>query len=207
MTAGGPVTLLVATTNAKKLGELQALLSTLPLKLVCLKDLPPTEEVAEDGKTFADNAILKAVGYAKQTGMLTLAEDSGLCCDALEGAPGVYSARFSGAEGNDDKNNEKVLRLLDAVPDNCRGAHFSSAIAIADPTDVIGGVEGEVYGVIARERRGENGFGYDPIFYYPPFERTFGEVPVEKKHEVSHRAKALEKAKSLLETYLAESPS
>ncbi len=196
--------LLVATTNPKKLVELQALLAGLPVRLSCLKDLPSYTEVPETGKTFEENAILKASGYAKQTGLLTLAEDSGLCCDALEGAPGVYSARFAGEGKSDPENNQKVLRLLEGLPDNCRQAHFISAVALATPEKVVGTVTGEVPGYIASEPRGMNGFGYDPIFFYSPFGKTFGEVPAEMKHQVSHRAKALEKAKALLKNFLAQ---
>lgn len=194
--------LLVATTNAKKLKELQDLLSGFSLHLVCLRDFPHVEEVPETGSSFVENAILKAIGYAKQTGLLTLAEDSGLCCDALEGAPGVYSARFSGPEKSDHENNLKVLKLLESLPDNCRGAHFKSVIALAEPDQLIGTVEGEVHGYIQREIVGEHGFGYDPIFFYPPFQKTFGQVKGEDKHRVSHRAQALEKAKGLLKKYL-----
>lgn len=194
-------TLLVATTNPKKLTELQDFLSGLHLRLVCLADFPDHQEVSENGKTFQDNAALKAFGYAKQTGLLTLAEDSGLCCDALEGAPGVYSARFSGEGKSDSENNLKLLKLLENVPDNCRGAYFQSVITLALPGRLVGAAEGEVHGFISHEIRGTNGFGYDPLFFYPPFGKTFGEVPSEMKYQVSHRTKALGKAAVLLQDY------
>ncbi|MBI3313306.1 MAG: RdgB/HAM1 family non-canonical purine NTP pyrophosphatase [Candidatus Omnitrophica bacterium] len=194
--------LLLASTNRKKLEELQTLLSDLDIEVVCLKDLANFQEVPENGKTFRENASLKALGYARQSGLLTVAEDSGLCCDALEGAPGIYSARFAGSSKSDAENNEKLLKLLAKVPDNCRGAHFKSAVAIAEPEFLLTTMEGEVHGVISHEVRGENGFGYDPVFFYPPFGKTFGEVPPEMKHQVSHRAKALEKAKNYLKNYL-----
>ncbi len=187
--------LLIATTNQKKLLEIRELFARFPLRLLCLADLPSYQEVPETGKTFKDNAILKALGYARQSGFLTLAEDSGLSCDALEGAPGVYSARFAGEPCNDDANNSKLLKLLEKIPDNCRGAHYTSAIALARPENLIGVVEGEVHGVISRELRGTQGFGYDPLFFYPAYGKTFGEVSAAMKHQVSHRAKALEKAK------------
>lgn len=193
--------LLVATTNPKKLVELKTLLEDLSVALCSLADLPDVSEVPEEGKDFQENAARKALGYAKQTGLLTLAEDSGLCCDALEGAPGVYSARFAGEGKIDRENNLKLLRLLEKVPDNCRGAHFVSAVAVAEPNRVIGVGEGEVHGVISKEIRGTNGFGYDPVFIYPPFGKTFGEVAPEIKNKVSHRAQALEKAKKLLADY------
>ena len=194
--------LLVATTHKKKLAELKTLLEDLPLQLISLSDSGPYREVSEDGKTFEENAGLKASGYASQTGYLTLAEDSGLCCDALEGAPGIYSARFAGPGKNDRENNLKVLKLLEKVPDNCRGAQFVSAVALSEPGKVIGAVRGSVHGIISREIRGSQGFGYDPIFYFPPFGKTFGEVPPEMKHRVSHRAQALQKTQKMLREYL-----
>jgi len=195
--------LLIATTNAKKLNELRELLEDLPVELVGLKDLPHYQEVPEDGKTFWDNAAAKALGYAEQSGLLTLGEDSGLCCDLLEGAPGVYSARFSGSDKDDEANNRKVLQLLAGVPESERGASFKSAVAIAEPGKIIGVVEGEVQGRIAESVFGTGGFGYDPIFYYPPYGKTFGQISSEMKHRVSHRSRALKKAKELLRSYLS----
>lgn len=194
--------LLVATTNPKKLIELRTLVADLGLDLLCLSDLPGYTEVPETGTTFQENAILKARGYAAQTGCLTLGEDSGLSCDALNGAPGVYSARFAGEDKDDAANNDQVLNLMKPIPDDHRGAHFISAVALADAAHLIGVVEGKVDGQISREVVGSNGFGYDPIFYYPPFGKTFGQVPSEMKHQVSHRAEALKKAKTLLRDYL-----
>lgn len=196
--------LLVATTNPKKLIELETLLADLPLKLHSLRDFPNIREVPEDDVTFQENASKKALGYATQTGLLTLAEDSGLCCDALEGAPGVYSARFAGSGKGDRENNLKLLRLLEKVPDNCRGAHFKSAVALAEPDRLVGVVEGEVHGIISHEIRGTRGFGYDPVFIYPPFGETFGEVDAERKNKVSHRSQALSKAKILLTGHLGK---
>jgi len=192
--------LLVASLNAKKLKEMRDLLTGLPFEVVGLSDFADIVEVPEDGKSFEENAIAKASGYAKQTGLLTLAEDSGLCCDALEGAPGIYSARFSGLDKDDHANNLKVLRLLEKMPDNCRGAYFKSAVAIANPQQVFGVVSGQVHGFINKQLCGNQGFGYDVLFYYPPFKKTFGEVPSEMKYQVSHRFKALQKARTMLET-------
>lgn len=196
------IRLLVATTNLKKLKELRELLTGLPLVLMSLKDFPGMTEVAETGKTFAENARLKALGYAAQTGIFTLGEDSGLCCDALDGAPGVQSARFSGLEKNDEENNRKLLGLLKNVPDSKRSAHYTAAIALAEPGRIVAEVAGDVHGVICREARGTGGFGYDPLFFYQPFQKTFAEVPAEMKHGVSHRAKALAKLRNVLEDYL-----
>lgn len=197
--------LLIATGNKKKLGEFQELFKTFPVETLCLSDFPKIKEVEETGKTFEENATLKALGYAKQTGMLTLGEDSGLCCDALEGAPGVYSARFAGEGKSDSDNNQKLLRLLDGIPVNCRGAHYKSVIALAVPDKLIGSVNGEVHGVIHHSLAGSGGFGYDPLFFYHPYQKTFGEVSPEMKHKVSHRAKAFVKAKALLQQYLSVS--
>lgn len=196
------VKLLVATTNRKKLIELKTLLADLNFELLCLADLPGYQEVSETGSTFRENASLKALGYARQTGYLTLGEDSGLCCDALDGAPGVYSARFAGESKDDRENNQKLLLALESVPPGSRGAYFASAVAIALPDRLIGVAEGRVHGVIGREVLGEHGFGYDPVFFYPPFERTFGQVPAEEKNRVSHRAEALRQAKELLKNFL-----
>ncbi len=198
------IPLLVATTNKKKLREIQELFADFPIRILPLEDLPSYREVPEPGKTFKDHAVLKAIGYARQSGILTMAEDSGLSCDALEGAPGVYSARFAGEPGHDDANNAKLLKLLEKIPDNCRGAHYTSAIALALPDELIGVVEGEVHGFIGRELRGTNGFGYDPLFFYPSYAKTFGEVSAEMKHRISHRARAFEKAKGLFQSFLTE---
>lgn len=194
--------LLVATTNRKKLDELNALLAAVPVKLLCLKDLESFEEVPESGGSFTENAVLKAYGYARQSGLLTLAEDSGLCCEALEGAPGVYSARFSGDAKDDDENNRKLLSMMEPIPDADRRARFVSAVAVAEPGRLVGVVEGFVEGFIARSRSGSHGFGYDPVFYYPPYKKTFGEVSAEMKHKVSHRFLALSKARELLREHL-----
>jgi XTP/dITP diphosphohydrolase len=196
------VKLLVATTNLKKLRELHDLLFGLPIKLLSLRDFPGIEVVEETGKTFRENARLKALGYARQTGYLTLGEDSGLCCDALDGAPGVFSARFSGLEKNDEANNSKLLDLMRDVPDPERSAHYISVIALAEPDRIVGEVAGEVHGFIRREPRGTGGFGYDPLFYFPEFQQTFAEIPSEMKHTVSHRGQAFAKLLKVLEAYL-----
>ena len=198
--------LLLGTGNRKKLEELESLLQDLPFELISTKEFPHLIEVLEDGLTFQENAIKKATQLARQTGLLTLGEDSGLVVDALEGAPGVYSARFAGPEKNDLKNCEKVLRLMEKLPDTCRGAAFKSAVAIALPEGPLGVTEGEVRGEIARQMRGKNGFGYDPIFIYGPFAKTFAEVPIELKHQVSHRSQALHEARRILLEYAKISP-
>ncbi len=190
--------LLLGTGNQKKLEELETLLQGMPFEIVSLRAFPHVKEVIEDGATFRENAAKKAREIARQTGLLTLAEDSGLTVDALEGNPGVYSARFAGSEKDDVKNCQKVLRLMEKLPDTCRGASFKSVVAVAIPERLIGITEGEVRGGIAYQRRGSGGFGYDPIFIYGPYGKTFGEVSPAMKHRVSHRAQAIEKAKKIL---------
>ncbi|HOG23147.1 MAG TPA: RdgB/HAM1 family non-canonical purine NTP pyrophosphatase [Candidatus Omnitrophota bacterium] len=200
--ADKPIRLLVATGNQKKLGEFRELFRDFPIQLLSLKDFPGIREVEETGLTFEENARIKALGYASASGCLTLGEDSGISCDALGGRPGVFSARFSGHEKDDQANNRKLLESLGSVPDDQRMAHYTAAIVLAEPGREIFSTIGEVHGFINREPRGHGGFGYDPIFYYPPFGKTFAEIPIEKKHEVSHRSKALRKTKMFLERYV-----
>ncbi len=190
--------LLIATRNPKKRDEMAALLKGLPIQVLTLADFKNVTEIEEDGKTFRENAEKKALGYAKQTGCLTLAEDSGLCVDYLKGEPGVYSARFSGSEKNDLKNCEKVLKLLKGVPEEKRTASFKCTAALALPGKILEVVEEEVEGRIAYRMHGTGGFGYDPLFFYPGFGKTFGEVSPEMKHRVSHRGKALRKIRGRL---------
>lgn len=194
--------IVLATTNKGKLKEIVALLAGLGVEVKSLADFPGCPEVIEDGKTFRDNALKKAREVAAYTGLPALADDSGLCVDALDGAPGVYSARFSGSRADDLKNNRKLLRLLKDTPDSGRGCGFVCALAFAGP-DGSGIREkvlrGEVRGRVAREMRGPHGFGYDPLFYYRPARRTFGEMDPDAKNRVSHRGRALVKFREYLE--------
>ena len=199
--SGSRPRLLLGTGNQKKLEELETLLAGIPFEKVTLGDFPQAAEVVEDGETFEENAVKKATELARETGLLTLAEDSGLVVDALEGSPGIYSARFAGPEKDDIKNCLKVLKLMEKLPDTCRSAAFKSAVAVATPERLVGVVEGEVRGAIAKGMRGSGGFGYDPIFLYGPYGRTLGEVSSEMKHRVSHRAQAIQKARKILEEY------
>jgi XTP/dITP diphosphohydrolase len=188
--------LLVATTNSGKLAEVRAFLAKLPLKIFALKDLTDPLTVLEDGATFEANARKKARTLAEFSGLLTLADDSGLQVDALGGAPGIFSARYAGEHGDDEQNNKKLLRELETVPDNKRTARFICALALCAPRAdkmndwiVREGCEGR----IARAPSGSNGFGYDPLFFFPPFNKTFGEMDRDCKATVSHRGKALAK--------------
>ncbi|MHB8174828.1 MAG: XTP/dITP diphosphatase [Nitrospirota bacterium] len=192
--------LVVATTNKGKLREIQAMLKGTRVRVLSLEDFPDCPEVVEDKETFRENALKKARAVARYTGKLALADDSGLAVDALDGAPGVYSARFSGPGADDLKNNKKLLRLMKDVPDERRGARFVCVMALAGPKGA-GIKERTVRGVVRgrrrREMRGPGGFGYDPLFYYSPKKMTFAEMGPEEKNKVSHRARALMKIKAL----------
>jgi len=188
--------LLVATTNSGKFAEVRAFLAKLPLKIVSLKNLDNPPTVIEDGATFEANARKKARTLAEFSGLLTLADDSGLEVDALGGAPGIFSARYAGEDGDDARNNQKLLRELANVPDEKRAARFVCALALCAPRAhkmVDWTVRESCAGRIARALSGSNGFGYDPLFFFPPFNKTFGEIERDRKATVSHRGKALAK--------------
>jgi XTP/dITP diphosphohydrolase len=195
------IELLVATTNLGKLAEIEAFFKNLPVKILSLGDLGHWPNVIEDGATFEENALKKARSLADYSGYLSLADDSGLEVDALDGAPGVYSSRYAGEEGNDDKNNAKLLDELRGVAEDKRGARFVCALALCAPEGRGGKawtVRESCEGRIAFGLKGQNGFGYDPLFFYPPFGKTFGEVDRETKATVSHRGKALKKLAAML---------
>lgn len=188
-------TLLVATHNKGKLKELREFLADLPLTIFDLDSFPFVEPIAETGETFAENSTLKASGYAKQTGLLTLADDSGLEVDALDGAPGVLSARYGGPGASDSDRTSKLLAELSGTPEESRTARFVSVIAIADKDgQILNLSEGKCQGRIAYGPHGSHGFGYDPIFIPDGFKDTFGELGVEVKNRISHRARALDQA-------------
>lgn len=180
--------LLVATTNAGKLGEIRELLSGLDLDLETLTDHPGVPEAEETGATFAENARLKALHYAAATGRPTVAEDSGLAIDALEGQPGVHSARYNG--GSYAEKFASLFEALDARGAADSTAQFVCALAVAHGHRILFETTGTVEGRITRDPRGTNGFGYDPIFVYPPYGRTLAEVPTSDKLAVSHRGQA-----------------
>lgn len=185
------MTLVLATGNEHKLFEVRGILRELLGEAIDVKmprDFGYTEDVEETGETFAENALIKADAVYKALGLPVIADDSGLCADALGGAPGIYSARYGGEHGNDQKNNEKLLSELSDKQD--RTARFVSAIAFVSEEHRFT-VEGEVCGRILHEARGASGFGYDPLFYYPPKEKTLAELSAEEKNEVSHRRQGL----------------
>ena len=192
---------LIATHNMKKRDELQRILSPLGVHVLTADEAGvDLTDVEETGTTFEENALLKARSGCKEGKMPCIADDSGLCVDALDGAPGVYSARFAGEHGNDDKNNEKLLSLLSDVPPEKRTARFVSTVACVFPDGRELVVRGECEGKIGYEKRGENGFGYDPLFYVG--ERTFAEFTPEEKDAVSHRGNALRALTKALPAYL-----
>jgi XTP/dITP diphosphohydrolase len=182
------VPLLIATTNRGKLAEIRGMLAGLPFDVVALSDLPDIAEPEETGETFEANARQKAVYYAAASGLLTVAEDSGLEIDALDGAPGVHSARWHGSDYA--VKFQRIYELLDARGVATSPARFVCALALARGGRVLFEARGTVEGEIAREPRGTHGFGYDPIFYYPPYGCTLGELEDDQKRAVSHRGAA-----------------
>ena len=201
-----PADLLLASQNAGKLAEMKTLVAGLPFRVLGPRELGITESPEETGTTFLENAILKARYYAGRSGRLTVADDSGLSVDALDGGPGLFSSRFGGEGASDDDRNRLLLRKLAGVPGEKRTARFTSAVAVAQGTDVLFTVQESVEGSIADEPRGANGFGYDPLFFYPSFGRTFGESPREDKDRVSHRGKAFARLRTFLEALRPSSP-
>lgn len=191
--------IVLGTRNRKKRDELVELLDLSGLEFVTLADRPPTPEVVEDGATFAENAAKKASETARALGEWVLGEDSGLCVDALGGAPGVYSARYAGEPSNDERNNAKLLQELEGIPAERRSAHYVCSIAIADPAGIVRArSEGRCDGRIGTEERGMNGFGYDPLFLFGGGESSFGELPADFKRLHSHRAAAVRKLRPQL---------
>lgn len=195
-------TLLIATHNPGKIREYRALLADLPVTITWLDEQGITEEVEETGATFTDNACIKAAAYARQTGLWTWADDSGLEIDALEGRPGVLSARYGGPGLNDEDRYRKVLAELASVPAHRRTSRFRCVVAIALPGGPIYTSEGAVEGLIVDEPRGEFGFGYDPIFYVPEYRATLAQLPPAAKNRISHRALAAEAARRIIHTLL-----
>jgi XTP/dITP diphosphohydrolase len=191
--------IVVASKNPGKIREIRQIYADLPLAILAPADLP---EVVEDGLTFSDNARKKATQIARHTGKWALADDSGLEVDALGGAPGIYSARWSG--GGDEANNDKLLRELAGVPAAARTARYRAVVVIADAEGgVVAEAAGVCEGLIGFERRGSGGFGYDPLFVVPQLGRTMAEIPADTKHSLSHRGEALRRLREPLTRALA----
>jgi XTP/dITP diphosphohydrolase len=199
MSSAMPVLLILGTRNRKKRKEIVQILESPQLAFGDLNDWPDAPEIDEDGSTFQENASKKATVLARALGHWVLGEDSGLVVPSLGGAPGIYSARYAGEQGNDEANNDKLLRELEAFPDEKRGAYYVCTAALSDPQGKIHAVvEGRCHGRILRERHGAGGFGYDPLFLIPEYHQTFGELSAVVKDALSHRARALDKLKPLL---------
>jgi len=203
--------ILVATTNPGKMKELSQMLAELAgqIEWLSLRDFPNANEVKEDGHTFAENAAKKALGYARQTGLWTIADDSGLVIDAINGLPGVFSARFAAENGiqlsrqeQDKKNNQKILSLLKNTPQEQRTARFVCCMCLADAQKILTQTEGKIEGQIIDTPMGENGFGYDPLFYVPSLGKTTAQLDSVHKNTISHRGRAVWCLKPLLKKLL-----
>jgi XTP/dITP diphosphohydrolase len=192
--------LLLASQNPGKLGEMRQLLQDLRFRVLSPTELGIREAPEETGSSFMENAILKALYYAGRSGRLAAADDSGLGVDALGGGPGLYSSRFAGEGATDDARNRLLLQRLRGVPPDGRRARFTSAVAVARGNAILFRVQETVDGRIAEEPRGTNGFGYDPLFLYPPLGKTFGELSGVDKDRVSHRGKAFLRLREFLAT-------
>ncbi|MBI5756838.1 MAG: XTP/dITP diphosphatase [Nitrospirae bacterium] len=194
--------IVLATRNPGKIAEMQSILSNSDIKgeveIETLLSYPDLPEITEDGATFPENALKKAVTVARLTGHFAIADDSGLEVDALGGAPGVHSARFAGKGARDQENIKKLLMLLQGVPQEERTARFVCVIALASPDGEVRLVEGECRGYITTEERGTSGFGYDPLFIVPEYGKTFAELGGDIKNKISHRAIAIGKLYNLL---------
>ena len=189
--------LIIASNNAHKLTEMKAILAPYFDDVQSMREAGIEHETVEDGQTFLENAVKKARELAEISGCCAIADDSGLCVDALDGAPGVYSARFSGVHGDDKANNRLLLEKLAGVTE--RGAHYTCAIALAWPDGRLLTAEDYLYGEIARDEKGSNGFGYDPLFLLPELGLRTAQLSAEEKNRISHRGKALRRLVEKLE--------
>lgn len=187
--------ILISSRNKNKIREVREILSG--YEILTPDDVGSFDEVEEDGSTFEENALKKAKEICEQTGMITIADDSGLCVDALGGVPGIYSARFAGDEHNDDENIKKLLNLLENEEN--RSAKFVSAAAVYFPDGRYFVVRGECEGTILREKQGSNGFGYDPVFYTEVYKKSFAEISDDEKNSISHRKRAFDALKKKLD--------
>ena len=193
--------IVLASRNAKKIGELRTLLSALgDIEVLSLDDVGFHGDIVEDGNSFAENALIKA-RVGTHFGYIGIADDSGLTVDALGGAPGIFSARYAGEHASDEANNEKLLDALKDTPDGARDAHYVAAVACVFPDGRSFVVQERCDGVIIRDARGENGFGYDPYFYIPEKGKTFAEMSAADKHKMSHRGKAMRRFLKIFEYY------
>ena len=196
--------LLIASNNAHKVREIEEILSDYFDEMVTLREAGLVIDVVEDGRTFRENAVKKAMETLEKSGFdAALADDSGLCVDALDGAPGVYSARYAGEGHDDTANNDLLMERMKAVPDEKRTCRFVSCIALARKGRPVLVAEGKAEGLLLRAPAGENGFGYDPYFFYPPFGKSFAELTAQEKNSVSHRRAALDALRKALDEEIA----
>ncbi|MCA1063604.1 XTP/dITP diphosphatase [Rossellomorea sp. AcN35-11] len=193
---------IIATKNRGKAKEFQHMFAPYGYEVKTLLDMPHIEDVEETGRTFEENAILKAETVAQELGELVIADDSGLAIDALEGRPGVYSARYAGEEKSDEANMEKVLGELQDVEESKRSARFQCVLAIAGPGMETKTVSGTCEGMILQEKRGTNGFGYDPIFFIPALNKSMAELTPDEKSQISHRGNALKKLGNIISDFI-----
>jgi XTP/dITP diphosphohydrolase len=198
------VEVVIATRNAGKLREIQSILAPLGLRILSFSDFPEVPEIVEDGQTFEENAVKKAVAVARQTGRIAIADDSGLAVDALQGRPGVFSSRYAGEKATDAERYQKLLGEMSGIPKGKRGAAFICVIVVSSPEGRAETVVGQCHGEIAFAPQGSYGFGYDPVFYLPELGKTMAELAPEVKNRISHRARALEKLKSILPKFIQE---
>lgn len=198
----GYAEIVIATKNPGKMKEITSILKSPGIKFLSLLDFPQIPEIIEEGLTFAENAQKKALVTSQLTGHLTIADDSGLCVQALLGQPGIFSARFAGENATDEERCQKLLSQLENIPWKQRKAVFVCAIAIATPQGKVKIVEGKCAGLISLGPRGSYGFGFDPIFYLPKLGKTMAELSPEEKNKISHRARALRKLKKILPVFL-----
>lgn len=189
---------MVATGNRHKVEEIRSILADLPIAVRSLDEFPGAPEVVEDGATYRDNALKKARSAAKFTGKPALADDTGLEVDALGGQPGLYAARFAGEGCTFQDNVRKLLRLMEGVPSERRGARFRCVIALVSPDGREQVVEGELRGRITESQAGSSGFGYDPVFYVPEAGKTLAELTADEKNRISHRRRALDRARTII---------
>jgi len=193
--------IVVATRNKGKVREIRDALKGLNLRIRSLSDFPDVPEVEEDGKSFVENALKKARFYSQYLGKLTIADDSGLEVDSLNGLPGIRSARYAGERASAEENNQKLLREIRDVPISKRGARFKCIIAVRSPDGREAIAEGSCKGRIGFKEEGRRGFGYDPLFMFPEYGKTMAEITLKEKNRMSHRGKALRKIRRIVKTF------
>lgn len=195
-------TIIIATNNKGKAKEFKSLFAEYGYKIKTLHDFPEIRDVEETGNTFYENALQKATFISQALDTIVLADDSGLEVDALDGAPGIYSARFAGEHGNDQKNNKKLLEELKNTPEEERTANFHCSLVLVRPDKEPLHVVGTVDGLILQEPTGDNGFGYDPLFFVPELDKSMAELTSDQKNAISHRAQAIIKLRDHLDEWL-----